>query len=692
MTEKEPLLGGEPAQPLWKQILAKPFSCVQRPNATPEVSFEDIDESDEDELLDLPYPPQITSNKSMEEKLTQLRSLMRDHGIAVYLVPSQDEHQSEYTALADKRRDFISGFTGSAGIAIVTLDDAELMSGEAALSTDGRYFLQAKKQLDPKWWKLLKQGQIGYPLWQEWALEKAAASKFSHVVSCDPSLISLSIGQFFNSTSRYRGVTFKPHFSNLIDQIWTDKPTRSTNQVYQYSLKFSGEDANSKISRVRKELKALDATHLVITALDDIGWLFNLRSDDDIPFSPFFFSYAIVSQEKVSLYAVREKLLNVRAYLQTIGTLELKEYDQFYHDLSQLKPTVQSPNIRLVFPEKSTCNFALWSSVPNSIAKQTIIFESVVAELKLVKNKTELLNAKIAQYKDSLSFIILAAWLEHRLLVKKEEVTEYQAAQKQYTIRARMPNFKGLSYETISSSGPNAAIIHYAPTEEDSAPIDPTKPYLLDSGCHFLEGTTDITRTYQFSSEGVTAELKKLYTLVLKGHLDVAVAKFPSGDSSTGTILDAYARQPLWNEGLDFNHGTGHGVGSFGNVHESPLYILTTSGGANSKDYFQKGGILTDEPGYYVDGHFGIRIESELEIVDGGVGKARNGEDFLGFAYLTKVPFCTKLIDPKYLTSQDKSWINAFHNNIRDEFGPRLLRMGEKRAYAWLLKETVPVH
>lgn len=688
--EKQPLLDKPNPSPRWSCL---PFCLNKQPVNDEYLDISDSDDDSDDDLMDLPYPPQITSTTPMGDRLTQLRRLMLHHGIAVYIIPSEDEHQSEFTALADKRRDFISGFTGSAGVAVVTLDDGELLTGEAALSTDGRYFLQAQKQLDPRYWRLLKQGQIGHPLWQEFALDKASKSKVSSTLSCDPSLISLSVGQLFSSTSRYRGVTFRPlSGKNLVDEIWADeKPPRSLSPVYHYDLNYSGEDTNSKLTRVRQSLNHLDASHLIITALDDIGWLFNLRCDDDIPFSPFFFSYAIVTQDLTTLYINRKKLVNVDAYLSTIGNLHIRDYDAFYSDLASIKATTACPNIRVVFPEKASCNYALLSSLPQSVSKQTIIYDSIVATLKLFKNETELFNARIAQYKDSLAFIILASWLDHKLAVQKHKVSEYEAAQKIYAIRSRLPNFKGLSYETISSSGANAAIIHYAPTKEENSPIDPKKPYLLDSGSHYLEGTTDITRTFKFGYDGLSPQLKKLYTLVLKGHLAVATAKFPAGSTATGTILDSYARRPLWNEGLDFNHGTGHGVGSFGNVHEGPLYILTTAGGNSSRDYFKKGAILTDEPGYYVDGDFGFRVESELEIVDAEKGKAKNGEKFLAFAYLTKVPFCAKLIETSILSPSEKAWINGYHHDIRTDFGPKLLKMGEKRAYAWLMRETAPL-
>lgn len=663
------------------------------------------DESEDDtELPDLPYVtnPVVLGECGMSagEKLYELRKLMKEHGIGVYIIPSEDEHQSEYTAKADMRREYISGFTGSAGLCVVTLDDAETLSGEAALSTDGRYFLQAEKQLDHQHWRLLKQGVAAYPTWKQFAINKAVDNKFSNVISCDPRLISVSIGEYFE---RVRGLQYQNKFEfnvlreiNLVDEVWgKDKPTRSLDPVYVLPLKYAGESCTQKLARLREEVKSRSSTHIVISALDEIAWLFNLRADTDIPFSPVFFSYALITLETVTLYINKLKIEcgtdYLREHLNGIHGLSIRPYEQFYTDLSNLKATV-CQDLLIILPDKEATNYALFSSIPQSFAKQSMKFDSIVSNLKIIKNPTELFNSKIAQFKDSLAFILFVSWLE-RQFQKSRTITEYEAACKIFSIRSKLPNFKGLSYETISSSGANAAIIHYAPTKELNSIIDPDNVYLLDSGAHYLEGTTDITRTYLFGNQNSNEKYKKYYTLVLKGHLAVAMAKFPPHSSNTGTILDAYSRQALWNEGLDFNHGTGHGVGSFGNVHEGPLYILTSAGGANKADLFKRGGILTDEPGYYIDGECGFRIESELEIIeaDEKIGKTRNGDNFLCFGYLTKVPFCQKLIDKRYLSLSEINWINEYHKSVREDFGEKLLEIGNKRAYNWLVNETRPL-
>ncbi|QEL62690.1 hypothetical protein CJJ09_004869 [Candidozyma auris] len=667
--EKQPLLQKPEDSSTWS-LKGWITSCLPRAPPKPENPPDDLEAmlhssspSDSDPP-ELPSAGTVQSKLGAGEKLKELRKLMKRHNIAVYIVPSEDEHQSEFTAVADKRREFLTGFKGSAGIAVVTLNDAETLAGEAALSTDGRYFLQAEKELDLKYWQLLKQGQLLSLCW--------------------------AVLQQHSEIQRSRFQAFIEY--NLVDEVWgIEKPSRTRDKAYVYTAQYSGESTNDKIARVRNIIRQKGATHLVITALDDIGWLFNLRADHSIPFSPFFFAYAVVSLDKVWLYADNDIIASVKPYLLSIESLSIKSYESFYSDLSTIKATVHDHSVRVILPSKSACNYALLTSLPSSVSRQTLIYNSVVAVLKLVKNKTELLNAKVAQAKDSLVFIIFFAWLENELIHKKNKINEYEAAQKIYSIRARFPSFKGLSYETISSTGPNAAIIHYEPTKDNNAIIDPKLPYLIDSGGHYLEGTTDITRTFKFGPDGLTHEMMKYFTLVLKGHIAVAMAKFPAESPASGTILDAYARQALWNEGLDFNHGTGHGVGAFGNVHEGPLYISTTAGGSGNAVYFKEGGILTNEPGFYVDGQFGFRVESELEIIKSKVGKSRQGEEFLAFNYLTKVPLGLNLIDPQYLSSVEKRWINSYHQSIVDDFGNMLLKIGEYRAYAWLLKETTPI-
>ncbi|KAI5950996.1 hypothetical protein KGF54_004070 [Candida jiufengensis] len=722
LSEKEPLLRRSrkiaeeneisthsPKYPSFlKSLLYNPFqNCLPNNNASPisssfDKSSEIIDYSDDD--LSIPDLPSVTistkSKLSSSDKLEKLRKLMVKHNIGVYIIPSEDEHISENTSLADKRREFISGFTGSAGVAIVTVNDENSLSGEAILSTDGRYFLQAQNQLDSKLWKLNKQGVIGHPSWNQYVIDLATKNKFSNVVSCDPRTLTLSIGNFFKEKESYYDFKFKPILEvNLVDEVWgKEKPTRSLEPIYVWDLKYSGEHTNDKLKRIRQIMKEQNATHYIVTELDSIAWLFNLRSDFDIPFAPVFFSYSIITLSSVQLFINKVKIENgnkdLKEYLSSIENLTILNYEDFYKENGKLKATVFENNLKIIIPDKNSCTLALYDSIPDSYSKRNLVQDSIIAKLKLYKNKTELFNTKIAQYKDSLAFMLFIPWLEHQLINKQEKISEYDSACKIYSIRTNLPNFKGLSYACISSSGANAAVIHYSPTKEQNSIIDPKKVYLLDSGAHYLEGTTDITRTYLFDESAITKENKKHYTLVLKGHLAVAMAKFPANSSGTGIVLDSYARQPLWNYGLDFNHGVGHGIGSFGLVHEGPISISSTTGGPSTKDYFKPGAIITDEPGYYEDGICGYRVESEIEVIecDESFGKTKNGGNFLGFEYLTKVPFCSKLIDTSYLSPIEIKWINEYHESIKEDFADKLLELNNKRAYNWLIRETEPIN
>lgn len=657
---------------------------------------------DDSELPDLPYctdecPIYVPQSKyTQKDKLDEIRKLMKKYNIGTYIIPSEDAHQSEYTALADKRREYISGFTGSAGLVVITLTNEIDLTGDAILSTDGRYFLQAEKQLDGRYWKLFKQGSAGYKPWNEWAIESAINNKFSNVISTDPRLINVAVGEYFQNHAKIsRNFQFKPLLQvNLVDEVWgNEQPSRSFDPVYYWDLKYSGEHTNDKLDRIRKIMKEKGSNYYLVSELDSIAWLFNLRSDTDIPFTPVFFSYALIELDSVTLYINKSKIEkgddSLSEYLSSIDNLTIKDHDKFFNDVAELTPKSWK---KIILPTRSSTTFALYDIIIKSFPKELIVHDSIIANLKIFKNKTELFNAKIAQYKDSLAFILFSSWLEDQLVNKKAKISEYDAACKIYSIRKKLPNFKGLSYETISSTGANAAIIHYAPTKEENLIIDPKKIYLIDSGAHYLEGTTDITRTYKFGNEGLRDLDKLYYTLVLKGNLSVGMAKFPPNNKNTGTILDSFARQPLWNKGLDYNHGTGHGVASFGPVHEGPLFILTTTGGP-SNGLFQPGAILTDEPGFYIDNEVGFRVESELEIIKchDSLGKTRQGENFLGFNYLTKVPFCKKLIDLNQLSGVEIDWINKYHESIRNDFGDKLLELNEKKAYDWLINETQPL-
>lgn len=642
------------------------------------------------------YGEKKETSTTAEIKLKKLRGQMRERNIGVYVVGSADEHQSETPALSERRREFICEFTGSAGTCVVTLEDEHELAGRAALSTDSRYFTQAEKQLDCRLWRLLREGVLEDPSWKQFAVEMAANNPFSKVLSCDPKLLDLASFEFFYSASRSGGgFEFAPLIeANLVDDVWgEEKPIRSSDPIYALPLEFSGEHSNQKLFYLREYMKFERASHLVVSALDEVAWLYNLRADSDIPYTPVFYSYSIITTERAILYIDEKKLADgsgeLASYLSSIPSLIVKPYTSFYEDLSQLHGRPELPFV--ILPYKSTMNAAMYSTVLRVVSDDLLKYDSFIAYMKLAKNPIELKNARIAQDKDSLAYIIFAAWLEETLLVKKKKITEYDAASEIFRIRERFPNFKGLSYQTISSSGANAAIVHYSPTKTVNSVIDPSEVYLIDSGSQFLEGTTDITRTFKFGYKNLKDEHRKYYTLVLKGHIGVATTKFESNSSKIGPTLDRRARNPLLEHSLNYGHGTGHGIGSFGLVHEGPLYIKASSAGLSSRNNFRKGAILTDEPGYYVPGKYGFRIESELEITSERELTEKGDNDTMSFNYLTKVPLCRKLIDKRYLDDSEVEWVNSFHQRILKEFSGVLLSMGEVKAYKWLLNETLAI-
>ncbi|CDK28245.1 unnamed protein product [Kuraishia capsulata CBS 1993] len=647
------------------------------------------DESDcQDESKDLemghklfaPYAekrPELTTRFDSSQRLKQLREIMAANKVGVYIVPSEDEHQSEYTAAKDQRRSYISGFTGSAGVAVITLTDAVTFEGEAALSTDGRYFLQASNQLDDNW-MLLKQGVSSYPTWQAWALSRTISNPFSKTLAVDPKLITDTVGKYFKTKCYDFNVEFLPIMENLVDKArgkLGDGIKFSSSKLFELELKYSGETTNSKVERVREYLKKKKSFGLVVTALDDIAWLMNLRASD-IPYNPVFFAYVIIDTKNVWLYIEDSKITPaVREYLHGIDSLVVKDYKLFWDDVPAIKNTTRDPDYdSLVIPADST--YALTTNVPSTISH--VVHKSLIEDYKAVKNLIEIRGHKWAQLKDGIALSRFFAWLEEKLIVKNEKVDEIEAAEMNMYYRSVLSNFKGLSFETISSAGANASIIHYSPTPSDFSVIDKKQVYLCDSGGQYLEGTTDITRTVHFTKP--TAEEIKAYTLVLKGHLQLAMARFPPDTS--GVTLDILARQPLWKEGMDYRHGTGHGIGSFLCVHEGPCGIGTK----NSKP-LQEGNVISDEPGYYKDKVFGVRIESDMLVVS----RERDSDEqkFFEFEYITRVPFCRKLIDTSRLTQEQIVWLNTYNDALRKELLPYLEDCGDDRAIDWLMRETL---
>ncbi|PYH88188.1 hypothetical protein BO71DRAFT_423865 [Aspergillus ellipticus CBS 707.79] len=574
-------------------------------------------------------------------RLTRLRQLMQEHKVDVYIVPSEDSHQSEYIAPCDGRREFISGFSGSAGTAIVSLT-------KAALSTDGRYFNQAAKQLDSNW-ALLKRGVEGVPTWQEWTTEQAEGGK---VVGVDPALITPSGARSLAETLKKNGSSLVGVHQNLVDLVWEkDKPAPPREAVRVHPAKYAGKSFQDKIADLRKELETKKAAGFVISMLDEIAWLFNLRGSD-IPYNPVFFSYAIITPTTVELYVDEDKLTpEVKAHLGQ--DVIVKPYNSIFADAKALSEARKQDGATSKFLLSNKASWALSLNLGGEDQVEEV--RSSIGDAKAVKNDAELAGMRACHIRDGAALIGYFAWLENELVNKKTTLDEVDAADKLELLRSKQDLYAGLSFDTISSTGPNGAVIHYKPEKGSCSIIDPTAIYLCDSGGQYFDGTTDVTRTFHFGQP--TALEKKAFTLVLKGLISIDTAVFPKGTS--GFALDALARQFLWKEGLDYLHGTGHGVGSYLNVHEGPMGIGTRV--QYTEVPIAAGNVLSDEPGFYEDGKFGIRIENLIMAREVQTTHKFGERPWLGFEHVTMVPLGQNLIEPSLLSDDELKWVNDYH-------------------------------
>ncbi|KFY39396.1 hypothetical protein V494_03998 [Pseudogymnoascus sp. VKM F-4513 (FW-928)] len=594
------------------------------------------------------------------QRLSKLRQLMKEKNVDVYVVPSEDSHASEYIASCDGRREYICGFSGSAGCAVITHD-------KAALATDGRYFNQAQKQLDDSW-TLLKQGLADVPTWQEWTAEQAEGSK---TVGVDPTVISApDARKLADKIKAAGGADLVAVEENLIDNVWgADRPAKPTQAVNPLAEEFSGKSVTAKLEDLRKELDKKKSSGLVVSMLDEIAWLFNLRGND-IPYNPVFFSYAIITPTSATLYIDSSKLSKEAQDHLAQNSISIRSYDAIFEDSAVLgrsiqastssgdgssKPASQDTKVKK-FMVSNKASWALKRALGGDANVDEV--RSPIGDAKAVKNETELEGMRACHIRDGAALTEFFAWLENELIENKATVDEVQALDKLEEIRSKHKHFVGLSFDTISSTGANAAIIHYKPQPGSCAVIDPKAVYLCDSGAQYFDGTTDTTRTLHF---GTPTEMeKKAYTLVLKGNIALDTAIFPKGTS--GFSLDTLARQFLWEEGLDYRHGTGHGVGSFLNVHEGPIGIGTRI--QYTEVPLAVGNVISNEPGYYEDGSFGIRIENIILVTEAKTKHTFGEKPYLGFEHVTMVPYCRKLIDETLLTPKEKKWLNDYHTDI----------------------------
>lgn len=607
------------------------------------------------------------------ERLTQLRQLMKDKKVDIYIVPSEDSHQSEYIAPCDARREYICGFSGSAGTAVVTLE-------KASLATDGRYFNQAEKQLDSNW-ELLKQGLQDVPTWQEWAADQSEGGK---TVGVDPSVITAPDARKLAESIKMKGGSeLRPVKDNLIDLVWGEaQPPRPCEKVRVLDLEYSGKKFEEKLEDLRKELAKRKSLGFVVSMLDEIAWLYNLRGND-IPYNPVFFSYTVVTPKTATLYVDNSKLnCDVRSHLGNAVTI--RPYDAIFDDIKTLSSESTQANEESTPPKKFLVSTKASWALNQSLGGEEKVEEarSPIGDAKAIKNEVELEGMRACHIRDGAALIEYFAWLEDQLINKDAKIDEVNGADKLEAFRSKHERFVGLSFDTISSTGPNAAVIHYKPEKGNCSIINPKAVYLCDSGAQFLDGTTDTTRTLHFGEP--TEMERKAYTLVLKGNIALERAVFPKGTS--GFALDTLARQFLWAEGMDYRHGTGHGVGSFLNVHEGPIGIGTRV--QYSEVSLSVGNVISDEPGYYEDGSFGIRIENIIMVKEIETKHKFGDKPYLGFEHVTMVPMCRKLIDVELLTPQEKTWLNEYHTEILEK--THHFFKDDSLTMEWLKRETHP--
>ncbi|KAI0360351.1 Creatinase/aminopeptidase [Trametes cingulata] len=601
------------------------------------------------------------------QRLKALREVMAkpEYNVQAVVIPTEDQHFSEYIAQCDERRAFISGFTGSAGTAIVTPQNAFLF-------TDGRYFLQASKQLDQNW-TLMKQGLPDVPTWQDFLsknLEKNTR------IGVDPTLISASDADGIQKALEPKQSELVSLSQNLVDLVWPDRPPRPANKVFPLDVKYAGESHQDKLKRVRAELKKKEAKAMVVNMLDEVAWLFNLRGSD-IDYNPVFFAYALVDQEKALLF-VNEQQLESSACDHLGPEVEVHPYDTFFSYLTHLGAELNaSKDSKVLVSDKASL------AVAEAIGKENIVVaRSPVTDLKAVKNEVEIEGFRQSHIRDGAALVRYFAWLEEQLEAGTE-LSESQVADQLEKYRSEQDLFMGLSFPTISATGSNGAIIHYDPDPNDCAIVKKDQIYLCDSGAQFLDGTTDVTRTFHFGTP--KAEEKRAFTRVLQGHIAIDTAVFPNG--TTGYLLDPFARRPLWEDGLDYRHGTGHGVGHFLNVHEGPHGIGVRI--AYNNTALKPGMTVSNEPGYYADGQYGIRIENIVIVREAKTPNNFGDKGYLRFEHVTMCPIGKNLVDTSLLSAKEREWLNAYHAEILEKVSPLVEK--DERALRWLKRECSPL-
>ncbi len=590
------------------------------------------------------------------ERLEALRAEMRQRGMDIYLIPTSDFHNSEYVGAYFKERAYLTGFTGSAGTAVVTAD-------EAGLWTDGRYFIQAERELQDSGFTLYRMGMEDVPTVEAYVEERLPEGG---VIGFDGRTVVAK------EVDTYRAIAKKKKgrlcvTEDLVDVIWADRPAMACTPLWILDERYSGESAASKLTRIRKAMADMGADTHILTSLYDIAWTLNLRADD-IEHCPVFLSFLQITAADATLYVQPAAVTDeVRTHLASCG-VRIADYDTIYDAMAAL------PAASALLLDRGEVNGRLVEALPEGV--RVIDAENPSVPMKAVKNATEIAHTRNAHLKDGIAMTKFMYWLKTN--VGKIPMDEWTVGAYLDALRAAQEHFLDLSFEDICAYGPNAAMMHYAATEETAAEVRPEGMLLVDSGGHYLEGTTDITRTFVL---GPISERTRLhFTAVVRGMLALANAKFLSG--CIGVSLDALCREPLWEMGIDYRCGTGHGVGHILNVHEGPngfRYKLVPERRDNG--VLRPGMITTDEPGVYLEGEYGIRIENELLCVEDE--KNEYGQ-FLRFEPLTLCPIDRDGIDPALMSAKERGWLNDYHRMVYEQIAPHL----NEEERAWLAEYT----
>ena len=587
----------------------------------------------------------------IKDRIEALRKLMKENKMDAYIIPSFDAHQSEYVAAHWKSRQWISGFTGSAGTVVITQDDAGLWA-------DGRYYIQAEKELKDSGIRLFRMVDPGVPSYTEWLKD---VLREGNIIGFDGSVFSVNMLKNMEKAFKTKGITLKMEH-DLINELWEDRPAIPNGSIFVHDIKYAGKSRVEKLESVRKEMKSNGANYYLLTSLDDIAWLLNIRGTD-VPNNPVVIANVIVAQNKCYLFVDSSKVpQDVKLELEAEGAL-LKDYNEIQQFLKEL--TLKD---EIIFDINKTSAY-LYNSININTTKTEC--PNITTKLKAVKNEIEIENLKCCEINDGVAMVQFIKWLKNS--VDKEEITEISADEKLQGFRAQRELFAGPSFDTIAGCKDHAAMMHYKANKETQYTLKNEGFFLVDSGGQYLNGTIDTTRTIVLGN--LTEEERTDFTLVLKGFIALSSAKFLHG--ATGSNLDILARQPIWEQGLDYKCGTGHGVGFFLNVHEGPQGFSQVPNTIK----LEKGMIITNEPGIYKEGKHGVRTENIMLVVEDE--KTEFGQ-FMKFEAITYCPIDLAGINKDMLTESEKQWLNNYHKDVYTKLAPHL----DEEERAWLREET----